>query len=147
MNPEHTHEWFVDGVVSRCGVCGVTAQPVSPSEGEAVAWLLRNAAGGEVLCREHPGDWPNTTVLPLYAHPASDQSDTERMRAAVMLAADAPVWADGIITDGERVAFAQKAAADYGGTYWATDEGNGAVEWEPTHFIDRAALAEKAAGQ
>ena len=58
-------------------------------------------------------------------------------RSFVMIAEDAPVWADGIVTDGERVAMAQKAEADYGGTYWATDYGGGGVvEWEPTHFID-----------
>lgn len=58
----------------------------------------------------------------------------------VMAAADAPVWADGIVTDGENVAMAQKAEADHGGHYWAVDEGNGGLDWEPTHFISLDAL-------
>lgn len=69
------------------------------------------------------------------------QPSGETREGLVYLADDAPVWADGIVTDGERVALAQKAEADYGGTYWATDDGgDGAVEWEPTHFIDMNAL-------
>ncbi|WP_313044992.1 hypothetical protein [Brevundimonas sp.] len=60
---------------------------------------------------------------------------------AVMRAEDAPVWADGIVTDGERVSMAQKAEADHGGTYWAVDGGDGGLDWEPTHFVSLSALA------
>lgn len=73
---------------------GITAQPVSPSEGEAVAYLSRIKSPG-------PGDysgWVITTdkdyvkgfcvrmgyeIQPLYTHPASGQSDTERLRAVL----------------------------------------------------------------
>lgn len=41
----------------------------------------------------------------------------------------AEVWAEYVITDGENIAIAQLAEADYGGTYWATEFG---VTWEPT---------------
>lgn len=54
---------------------------------------------------------------------------------------DVPVWAVGIVTDGENVAHAQKAEADYGGCYWSVEEGNGALEWEPTLFIEMPAQA------
>lgn len=65
----------------------------------------------------------------------------------VMAASDAPMWADGIVTDGENVAMAQKAETDHGGHYWAVDGGNGGLDWQPTHFISLDALkapAEKA---
>ncbi|NWE52583.1 hypothetical protein HX774_09145 [Brevundimonas sp. P7753] len=57
-----------------------------------------------------------------------------------MAATDVPMWADGIATDGENVAMAQKAEADHGGHYWAVDGGNGGLDWEPTHFISLDAL-------
>lgn len=55
---------------------------------------------------------------------------------------DAVVWGEYIITDGENVAIAQKAEADYGGTYWSVETGGGAIMWEPTRCI---ALDENAA--
>ena len=58
----------------------------------------------------------------------------------VMAASDAPMWADGIVTDGENVVMAQKAETDHGGHYWAVDGGNGGLDWEPTHFISLDAL-------
>ncbi len=48
--------------------------------------------------------------------------------------ASAKVWDHGVVTDGENVAIAQLAEADFGGTYWAC-EPDGALEWEPTHII------------
>ncbi len=63
----------------------------------------------------------------------------------VLATEDVPVWSDGIVTDGERVALAQKAEADHGGTYWAVDGGDGGLDWEPTHFIALAALTPKEA--
>lgn len=91
------------------------AAPVSVGDGEAVAWLLKNAAGGEVLCREHPGDWPNTTVQPLYTHP-SDPDATERIRAA--LAEIVALGSDGEHS-GDRHArcrdIARQALSDQGG--------------------------------
>lgn len=62
------------------------------------------------------------------------------VEGVVMSSEDAPVWAEGIVTDGENVAIAQKAEADYGGTYWSVETGDGAIMWEPTHFIPLAAL-------
>lgn|GEM_PF-5363365 len=77
---------------------------------------------------------------PLYTRPAPSPQPADD-KLTVMKADDVPVWSDGIVTDGERVAMAQKAEADYGSTYWATDDGgDGSLEWEPTHFIALPAL-------
>jgi hypothetical protein len=46
-----------------------------------------------------------------------------------------PMWQVAFVTDGENVAKAQKAEADYGGYYWAT-EPEDCLEWEPTHWIE-----------
>lgn len=45
-----------------------------------------------------------------------------------------PMWSVAVVTDGERVAIAQKAEADFDGYYWAI-EPEDALDWEPTHCI------------
>ncbi|WP_292224708.1 DUF3850 domain-containing protein [Brevundimonas sp.] len=86
------------------------------------------------------GDFALSTTLRAQPQPEQGEASGEA-RGAVCRAEDAPVWANGIVTDGERVAMAQKAEADYGGTYWATDDGgDGSLDWKPTHFIDFEAL-------
>ncbi|NWE53668.1 hypothetical protein, partial [Brevundimonas sp. P7753] len=69
-----------------------------------------------------------------------DGPEAPAREGVVMAATDVPMWADGIATDGENVAMAQKAEADHGGHYWAVDGGNGGLDWEPTHFISLDAL-------
>lgn len=44
------------------------------------------------------------------------------------------MWDVAIVTDGENVAKAQKAEADYGGHYFAVDPED-CLEWEPTLWI------------
>lgn len=84
----------------------LSAQPVSPSEGEAVAWDWRNVefdgTKTEHLTRYDPRDpskhdqaWV-AEVQPLYTHPVSDQSDTESMRVALEEARDAVAFFDRV---------------------------------------------------
>lgn len=44
------------------------------------------------------------------------------------------MWQVAIVTNGDDVAMAQKAEADYGGHYWSIDPED-ALEWEPAHWI------------
>lgn len=96
-----------------------------PTEHGAMRYLWREAAHGRV---------------PLFLNAQPQPSQQDGVEGEIMSAEDAPVWAEGIVTDGENVAIAQKAEADYGGTYWSVETGDGAIMWEPTHFIPLAAL-------
>lgn len=62
----------------------------------------------------------------IYAQPQPSQQAGAAV--GIMSAEDAPVWAEGIVTDGEHAAIAQKAEADYGGTYWSVETGDGAAD-------------------
>lgn len=117
--------WFEDDNESR----NVTGWH-SDSEGDDGPTYSPLLMGGDVLMgwREFP-QW-EAALSP--EAPARD--------GVVMAATDVPLWADGIATDGENVAMAQKAEADHGGHYWAVDGGNGGLDWEPTHFISLDAL-------
>jgi hypothetical protein len=51
-----------------------------------------------------------------------------------------PMWQVAIVTDGENVAKAQKAEADFDSFYWSVDPED-CLEWEPTHWIEEPAAA------
>lgn len=145
MNSEHNHEWFVDGVIARCAICG-TAQPVSPSEGEgepfAWAWEQRNMGIWQTrMTTERPDDGPRVrNVVALYTHPASDQSDTERMRGALEpFAKEADNWDQSVPDDYRSLCTEPGSRTALPGSETAFTIGDLREA--------RAALAEKAAGQ
>lgn len=94
--------------------------------GEALMEAIRDYSGHAFMQHWHPADCPSEIVGDLLN--ALDEADGWRSVAGL------PMWWSGIVTDGERVAFAQKAEADFDGYYWAVDPED-ALEWEPTHCI------------
>lgn len=48
----------------------------------------------------------------------------------------APEEEELIVTDWEHIAFSEKAPRDGGGFYWA-QEGDGGLDWEPTHWMPK----------
>lgn len=80
-------------------------------EGEAVAWLLENHGSGTgPICRDHPGEWPNTTVYPLFKHPAAPSADKLRIAVEDIVervktgAQGSTVQALGALSDIEQIA-------------------------------------------
>ena len=78
----------------------------------------------------HPASVPATLATP---SPIAEAVEAWRPIEA------AEMWQVAIVTDGENVALAQKAEADYGGHYWSIDPED-ALEWEPTHWIEPPTL-------
>lgn len=73
---EHTINLFAD--VAAEALRNRTSEP----EAGVVAWLLENhSTGTGPICTVHPGEWPNTTVYPLFKHPAPATAD--KLRVAV----------------------------------------------------------------
>lgn len=94
--------------------------------GEALMEAIRDYSGHSFIEHWHPADCPSEIVGDLLN--ALDEADGWKLVAGL------PMWWAGIVTDGEHVAFAQKAEADFDGYYWAVDPED-ALEWEPTHCI------------
>lgn len=66
-------EWRFFEPAAQLAIHALRAQPPARDDAQPVAWFLKNhGTGTGPICREHPGEWPNTTVYPLYTHPAPD---------------------------------------------------------------------------
>jgi len=89
--------------------------------GETVTW-----SGDEQRARDFAGPLAS---LP----PATDPAMGEKLTGWQPIETLA-MWDVAIVTDGENVAKAQKAEADYGGHYFAVDPED-CLEWEPTMWI------------
>lgn len=108
------------------GDVGIDHRADMANVGEALMEAIRDYSGHAFMQHWHPADCPSEIVGDLLN--ALDEADGWRSVAGL------PMWWAGIVTDGEHVAFAQKAEADFDGYYWAVDPED-ALEWEPTHCI------------
>jgi len=142
--PEEMCRRAARGIVALYGRQLSSAASASPpaetGEGEAVAWRYAHPntpTDWRVTDHDIVKDWPNLIVQPLYTHPASDQSDTERMRAIADVLSHQHDWRKALTEMRDRAEVSPPDIDDR--SYWQRQ----------LDVLDRivAALAEKAADQ
>lgn len=142
-DPAHSTLPLIRDALALLSVAPAPSSLAGGKVSRAVACVGQVANGAQVA-EVYGGEWCLDPALEFRAHLrailAALSPEAPAREGVVMAASDAPMWADGIATDGENVAMAQKAETDHGGHYWAVDGGNGGLDWEPTHFISLDAL-------
>lgn len=140
-------DFYADLYARSCGLIGILRTALKP-------FANIKADDGDNF-----GSYPDEVVIRIEAtagdikNARSAMEDTVLLRSALSASPEKPTLADGwqpietcelwqaaIVTDGDNVAIAQKAEADYGGHYWAVDPEDD-LEWEPTHWILLPALS------
>lgn len=95
----------------------LSGPPTISHAGQFGMCLVRIAETGGILKMTHK----DASALARLAHGAPQSIETM------------PMWACGVVTDGEHAAVAQKAESDFGGHYFAVEAEDG-LEWEPTNW-------------